>query len=126
MATKKTEKTTKAAEPKPAKRAYVRKACAAPAAEAPASVECTAEKKKVAFAIDVPLAGSVFVAGSFNNWDPQKTAMKKDKKGVWTKSLSLEPGTYEYKFIVDGEWVNDPANANKVTNEFGTNDIITV
>jgi hypothetical protein len=45
--------------------------------------------------------------------------MKKDKKGVWNVSLNLAPGTYQYKFFVDGAWVNDPNCAECVPNTFG-------
>jgi 1,4-alpha-glucan branching enzyme len=45
--------------------------------------------------------------------------MKKDKKGVWKVSLDLAPGTYQYKFFVDGAWVNDPDCAEFVANTFG-------
>ncbi len=34
--------------------------------------------------------------------------MEKDKNGVWTKTIKLEPGSYLYKFVVDGNWVADP------------------
>ena len=52
---------------------------------------------------------SACVVGSFNDWDAAKHPMKKDaKKGVWTKSLSLKPGRYEFRYLVDGErWLND-------------------
>jgi hypothetical protein len=46
--------------------------------------------------------------------------MKKDKKGRWTKIVTLAPGRYEYKFLVDGEWQNDPNNDQVVHNSFGT------
>jgi hypothetical protein len=45
--------------------------------------------------------------------------MKKDKKGIWKATLSLEPGRYEYLFIADGNWENDPACPCCVANEFG-------
>jgi hypothetical protein len=46
--------------------------------------------------------------------------MKKDAKGRWTKIVTLAPGGYEYKFLVDGEWQNDPNNDQVVPNSFGT------
>jgi 1,4-alpha-glucan branching enzyme len=45
--------------------------------------------------------------------------MKKEKKGIWKVSLNLAPGTYQYKFFVDGAWVNDPNCADSVLNPFG-------
>lgn len=54
-------------------------------------------------------ARSVFLAGSFNNWSPNGTAMKKTDSG-WIADVSLTPGKYEYKFIVDGNWIVDNDN----------------
>jgi 5'-AMP-activated protein kinase regulatory beta subunit len=60
------------------------------------------------------------IAGDFNGWDPMTHPMKKGKEGVWTISFDLLPGTYEYKFLVDGEWQTDPVCAACVENPFGT------
>jgi hypothetical protein len=46
--------------------------------------------------------------------------LKKDTVGVWRGALYLKSGTYQYRFDVDGRWVNDPGAKNKVPNEFGT------
>lgn len=46
--------------------------------------------------------------------------MKKGEDGVWKKILMLPAGRYEYKFRVDGEWIEDPANGHRVLNEFGS------
>lgn len=54
---------------------------------------------------------SVFVPGSFNNWSiNEKSAMTKDENDIWSLTVELSPGVYEYKFIVNGEWINDPLN----------------
>ncbi|MBI3991287.1 MAG: glycoside hydrolase family 13, partial [Candidatus Omnitrophica bacterium] len=45
---------------------------------------------------------------------------KKDSKGNWTAKVSLKPGKYEYKFFVDGSWLNDPHCNSCVANAFGT------
>jgi len=54
-------------------------------------------------------AKKVFVAGSFNNWKENELAMHK-VNGGWELNLYLSEGTHTYKFIVDGNWVLDPAN----------------
>jgi hypothetical protein len=51
----------------------------------------------------------VYVAGSFNNWNPRELAMTKTSDG-WTLPIFLRDGTYGYKFIVDDHWYTDPAN----------------
>jgi type 1 glutamine amidotransferase len=46
--------------------------------------------------------------------------MKRDNKGRWSKIVTLAPGRHEYKFVVDGQWRNDPGNDQVVSNSFGT------
>lgn len=60
--------------------------------------------KKVDFNFSAPHAGSISIAGDFNDWNPGSHPMKKDKKGVWKISLNLAPRTYQYRFYVDGDW----------------------
>lgn len=57
-----------------------------------------------------PAAKKVFVAGSFNNWRPKELAMDKTAGG-WQLPLYLAERTHTYKFVVDGVWVADQANA---------------
>lgn len=53
-------------------------------------------------------AEAVFLAGTFNNWDPAATPMQPISDHEWTIELELAPGRYEYKFVVDGEWCCEP------------------
>jgi 1,4-alpha-glucan branching enzyme len=76
--------------------------------------------KKVQFELLAPDAQKVYLAGNFNNWDTRANLMKKDKKGIWKTIVSLKPGRYEYRFLVDGNWENDPSCCDCVPNEFGT------
>ena len=69
----------------------------------------------------------MFVVGSFNNWDCQQTPLARDMEGGWQTDLSLEPGRYEYRFVVDGQWLSDPNVTESVENQFGsTNSILIV
>lgn len=63
----------------------------------------------------------VYVAGSFNNWNAAGIAMSdNDDDGVWEAELDLPPGTYQYKFVVDGtDWKPDPNNPNQTDDGFG-------
>lgn len=63
-------------------------------------------------------ANRVIVSGSFNRWDEHDFKMYRIKDG-WELKLDIKPGEYEYKFIVDGHWMEDPSNPSKVVNEFG-------
>lgn len=49
-------------------------------------------------------AKEVFVAGTFNEWKPDSIPLLREEGGKWTTKLSLAPGNYEFKFIVDGQW----------------------
>src|SRR5437879_6496292 len=64
-------------------------------------------------------ARKVCVAGNFNNWRPEATEMIPTGGGKWAKELRLQPGTYEYRFVVDGEWTTDPKASGTVPNPFG-------
>lgn len=84
-------------------------------------------KKRVQFELDAPGADTVSVAGDFNRWDTKKGVMKKNSGGRWKKILYLEAGEHEYKFLVDGEWIADPAGELKRQNCYGTqNSVLTV
>ncbi len=65
-------------------------------------------------------AQEVSIAGSFNDWHPSVTPMIRLSDGKWAKELSLAPGRYEYRFVVDGEWVDDPAATELIPNPFGS------
>ena len=64
---------------------------------------------------------TVCIAGSFNDWAPQNSQMvyNSDQQG-YVLSIELPPGSYEYKFVIDGEWMLDEANDNFAANDFGT------
>jgi hypothetical protein len=66
-----------------------------------------------------PNAKEVILAGSFNNWNEQEIHMNKVVDG-WELHAELPPGRYEYKFIVEGNWMHDPDNPEKVKNEHQT------
>lgn len=66
-------------------------------------------------------ATAVFVAGDWNQWDPSADAMTDgDGDGVFEAILDLEPGRHEYKFVVDGNWVEDPKAAESAPNPYGS------
>ena len=65
-------------------------------------------------------AQEVCIAGSFNDWHPSVTPMVRLDDGKWAKELALPPGRYEYRFVVDGQWVDDPAATELIPNPFGT------
>lgn len=80
-----------------------------------------AAAKLVSFEHFAPAARVVALVGDFNQWDSSKHPMKLGAGGQWQVAVRLKPGTYQYKFVVDGDrWEEDAANPNKVVNEHGT------
>ena len=76
------------------------------------------------FAFRAPAARSVQLVGDFTHWQSRPVNMKKEPGGVWTTSISLEPGNYHYRFLVDGEWRDDPECTLRVPNPFGGHDAV--
>lgn len=73
-----------------------------------------------------PNARVVAVAGSFNDWNQSQVLF--GKEGVeWVCRIDLAPGKYTYKFIIDGDWIPDPANPDTEDDERGnTNSVLIV
>ena len=100
------------------------------------AAKCTAKKcavkkaatKNVTFTVHADKGKAVYVAGEFNKWNPTAKKMAyKAKGGLYTATIKLAPGDYQYKFVIDGTWCADPENANTVANDQGTfNSVITV
>jgi hypothetical protein len=70
-------------------------------------------------------AKKVYVAGSFNDWKPDEYRLQKNGD-LWTLQLVLTAGNYNYKFIVDGQWITDPSNPCYSTEKGQTNSFIAV
>lgn len=68
-------------------------------------------------------AADVRIAGDFNGWVPDKGVQSRVESDgsnrVWTKILTLPPGTYQYRYVVDGEWREDPGNPRVVAGPVG-------
>ena len=98
---------------------------------APSSQSCSAAKsaepaevsvhaRLTHFELFAPEASAVFVAGSFNQWNPSATAMTRLSEGKWVTELTLSPGRYEYLFVVNGNyWTPDPKVRDYASNPFG-------
>jgi len=78
------------------------------------------KETKTEFSLLAPQAQSVFLSGDFNQWSTSSHPLRKGKDGEWKISLTLDPGQYQYRFLVDGEWQNDPRSPECVNNPFGT------
>ena len=69
-------------------------------------------------------AHQVCVAGSFNDWKPEETPLQREADGGWDVALSLAPGEYEYRFVVDGKWTDDPLARRHASNPFGSQNAV--
>jgi len=78
------------------------------------------------FAFQAPAARQVSLAGEFNNWDTKAGPMHKGPDGVWHLSVALKPGRYEYRFLADGVWCDNPAAEQKAANSLGTENCVRV
>ncbi|HET6891617.1 MAG TPA: DUF3471 domain-containing protein [Pyrinomonadaceae bacterium] len=73
-----------------------------------------------------PNARVVAVAGSFNDWNQSQVLCGKEGD-EWVCRIDLAPGKYTYKFIIDGDWILDPANPDTEDDERGiTNSVLVV
>jgi 1,4-alpha-glucan branching enzyme len=84
--------------------------------------------KTISFQLTAEPGIEVFVAGSFNNWDPKQYPLRDNPDGGHYKTkLVLSPGRHEYKFIVSGEWRADANCPDWVPNDQGSlNSVIVV
>jgi 1,4-alpha-glucan branching enzyme len=83
----------------------------------------------VQFTCYAPKAHRVMIVGDFNNWSTGADPMyDREEKGLWSITLPLQPGRYEYKFLIDGEkWIGDPGNPKRIKDGFGAyNSVIEV
>lgn len=72
-----------------------------------------------------PGARSVSVAGDFNGWDPAQTKLERSDGGMWTATIPLKPGRYQYMFVIDGkQWIADPLAAEEATDGFGAQNAV--
>lgn len=84
---------------------------------------------KVTFSIEAEEAKKVSVVGSFNEWDEKATPLKKLKNGTFKTVVDLDAdNSYEFKYIVDGAYVNEPAADSYKWSDFASaeNSVVTV
>jgi Glycogen recognition site of AMP-activated protein kinase len=84
-------------------------------------------KDGIEFSYNAPDAGSVSVAGSFNDWNTTANTLEKSADGKWKTVIALPEGSHTYKYVVDGNWVFDDENTNVAEDGFGgSNSIVEV
>jgi 1,4-alpha-glucan branching enzyme len=84
--------------------------------------------KTVVFELEEKPGCEVFVAGTFNDWNPNKKKLKPvGNGGLYRASVQLPKGKHEYKFVINGDWRTDPACPHHVSDGHGAlNSVIIV
>jgi hypothetical protein len=96
-----------------------------PPAPVAASAAPSHERVLVRLVVVHPGARTVQAAGDFNGWNPTETPLEQVSNGAWTVTIPLEPGRYEYQFVVDGEqWIADPFAVEQNDDGFGSRNAV--
>jgi 1,4-alpha-glucan branching enzyme len=80
--------------------------------------------KEVFFEVDARDAKEVWLAGDFTDWEKSPIRLQKGERGSWRTTVKLVPGQYHYKFVIDGQWKDDPRATVSRPNPFGTCDSV--
>jgi len=86
---------------------------------APAANKETKDQQLVTLTFGNMDCNDIQIAGDFNDWQPDHGVETRVVNGVLQKVLSIRPGAYQYRLIVDGKWQEDPDNPLQVTNDYG-------
>ncbi len=81
-------------------------------------------KGRVNLSLEAPDAKAVLVTGSFCDWETGAWPLKFGRRGIWKTALDLPPGRYEYRFLIDGIWCDDPNCTERVPNPFGSQNCV--
>jgi 1,4-alpha-glucan branching enzyme len=76
------------------------------------------------FTIKAPGARSVLLAADFTKWQEHAVPLKPLSDGIWSGSVALPPGTYHYRFLVDGAWQDDPECTRRMPNPYGSQNMV--
>ncbi len=105
-------------------------AAASPREEQPNVAVAPEPRREVVVQYCDPGATDVRIAGDFNGWVPDRDVRSlvqaEGSQRVWTKILSLPPGRYEYRYVVDGEWREDPENPSAAASPLGARNSVLV
>lgn len=91
--------------------------------ESPQAKQAAREQRLIEFEFESPQAGSVGVAGTFNDWNAERAPLRKEGT-KWKARLPLAPGRHEYRFVVDGQWLSDPRAKEAANNPYGSDNSV--
>jgi 1,4-alpha-glucan branching enzyme len=78
------------------------------------------DRRTQVFSFHAPDASSVQLAGDFTQCQERPINLQKGADGVWHANVELPPGIHHYRFIVDGQWQDDPECPSRAPNPFGS------
>ncbi|EIA09665.1 isoamylase early set domain-containing protein [Flavobacterium frigoris] len=78
---------------------------------------------KVTFSVEAKEANVASVIGDFNNWNPEEGALNKLKNGTFKGVFNInKDASYEFKYVIDGAFVNETESDSFLWNEFAGNE----
>ena len=77
-------------------------------------------RHKVTFELHAPDAREVRLVADFTDWEKAPVRLEKQKDGRWQQEIALPCGMYEYRYVVDGQWVTDPRASVRHGNPYGS------
>ena len=83
------------------------------------NIKSGADGRTQTFSFRAPEAMSVQLVGDFTHWQESPINLQKGARGVWRTDVPLTPGTHHYRFLVDGQWRDDPECTVRVPNPYG-------
>lgn len=86
--------------------------------------ETKANHNTQTFSFTAPAARSVQLVGDFTQWHEKPINLQKSADGVWQTTVELPAGVHHYRFLVDGQWRDDPECTLRAPNPFGSEDMV--
>jgi hypothetical protein len=80
----------------------------------------SSRRKKTEFSLKAPTAKSVKLVADFTDWEKAPLDMEHLGQGLWSIAVPLQPGHYVYRYLVDGQWCDDPKSNRRIANAYGT------
>ena len=80
--------------------------------------------RRVPLIVKETKAGEVRVTGDFTHWVKEGIRLSHDGDGLWRTVLPLDPGEYQYRLLVDGEWRDHADAVERVANPFGSQNCV--
>jgi 1,4-alpha-glucan branching enzyme len=88
------------------------------------NIKNSASSRTQAFTFAAPDATNVQLVGDFTQWQERPIQMERGADGTWRTTVILSPGAHYYRFLVDGQWCDDPDCPVRTPNPFGSENMM--